>query len=83
MFRAPRYVFKEGSLVAERGAVKAVSFGSIHTVKPAFDNAIERELDEYFSRYQTVSMASFKIGDDEVQRLGRARELIVHPCRAP
>jgi len=54
-------------VVAERGELKAVSFGSIHTVKPEFDRGIERELDAYFSRYQTLSMASFKIGDDEVR----------------
>ena len=82
MFRAPRYVFKDGRLVAERGELKAVSFGSIHTVKPEFDRGIERELDDYFARYQTLSMASFKIGDDEVRSLGRARNLLVHPCRA-
>ncbi len=82
MFRAPRYVFKDGRLVAERGELKAVSFGSIHTVKPEFDRGIERELDDYFARYQTLSMASFKIGDDEVRSLGRARDLLVHRCRA-
>jgi len=82
MFRAPRYVFKDGRLVAERGELKAVSFGSIHTVKPEFDRGIERELDDYFARYQTLSMASSKIGDDEVRNLGRARNLLVHPCRA-
>ena len=64
-----------------RGELKAVAFGSIHTVKPQFDRGIERSLDEYFSRYQTLSMASFKIGDDEVREVGRARELFVHPCR--
>jgi formylmethanofuran dehydrogenase subunit A len=82
MFRAPRYVFKDGRLVAERGELKAVSFGSIHTVKPEFDRGIERELDDYFARYQTLSMASSKIGDDEIRSLGRARNLLVHSCRA-
>jgi len=49
-------------------------------VKPEFDRGIERQLAEYFSRYQTVSMASFKIGDDELREIGRARDLLVHPC---
>jgi formylmethanofuran dehydrogenase subunit A len=83
MFRAPRYVFKDARLVAERGEVKAVSFGSIHTVKPEFDRGIESSLEAYFSRYQTLSMASFRIGDDEVRDIGRARDIVVHPCRAP
>jgi formylmethanofuran dehydrogenase subunit A len=81
MFRDPRYVFKDGRLVAERGTLKAVSFGAVHTVKPAFDRGIERELEAYFSRYQTQSLASFTIGDDELRSLGRARDLLVHPCR--
>jgi formylmethanofuran dehydrogenase subunit A len=83
MFRAPRYVFKDGRLVAERGEVKAVSFGSIHTVKPEFDRGIESSLEAYFSRYQTMSIASFRIGDDEVRDIARARDIVVHPCRAP
>jgi formylmethanofuran dehydrogenase subunit A len=81
MFRTPRYVFKDGGLVAERGIVKAVSPGSVHTVRPQFDRGIERSLEEYFTRYQTLSTASFKIGDDELRSLGRARNLVVHPCR--
>jgi formylmethanofuran dehydrogenase subunit A len=81
MFRDPRYVFKDARLVAERGRLKAVSFGAVHTVKPAFDLGIERELEAYFSRYQTQSMASFQIGGDELRSLGRARDLLIHPCR--
>jgi hypothetical protein len=26
-------------------------------------------------------MASFRIGDDELREIGRARDLLVHPCR--
>lgn len=82
MFATPRYVFKGGEVVAERGVIKAVPFGSIHVVKPAFDAGIETTLERYFERYQTVSMEHFKIGDDEVRELGRAPGLVVHPCRA-
>jgi formylmethanofuran dehydrogenase subunit A len=83
MFARPRYVFKGGELVAERGEIKAAPSGSIHVVKPPFDAGIERTVQDYFERYQTVSMHTFKIGDDEVRELGRAPALIVHPCRAP
>jgi formylmethanofuran dehydrogenase subunit A len=83
MFAKPRYVFKAGEIVAERGEVKAAPFGSIHVVKPAFDARIESTLERYFERYQTVSMQHFKIADDEVRELGRAPGLVVHPCRAP
>lgn len=80
MFAEPRYVFKDGELVAERGQIKAVSWGGIHTVKPEFDRGIERKLTEYFERYHTMSLASFQIGGEEVCDLGNARELVVHPC---
>jgi formylmethanofuran dehydrogenase subunit A len=83
MFATPRYVFKDGELVAERGEIKGAPFGSIHTVRPAFDRGIEGELGRYFERYQTVALPHFKIGDDEVRELGRAADLVVQPCRAP
>lgn len=83
MFARPRYVFKDGEMVAERGEIKAAPCGSIHVVKPAFDAGIERAVQDYFERYQTLSMHAFKIGDDEVRALGRAPALVVHPCKAP
>jgi formylmethanofuran dehydrogenase subunit A len=82
MFAAPRYVFKDGELVAERGEVTQVSRGSVHTVKPEFDRGIERKLAGYFARYQTMSLESFGIGADELAELSLAREVITHACRA-
>jgi formylmethanofuran dehydrogenase subunit A len=83
MFATPRWVFKDGELVAHGGQVKAVTSGSIHTVKPEFDPGIERRLQEYFERYHTMSLASFQISDDEVRECGRTPQLLVHPCRRP
>jgi len=82
MFARPRWVFKDGQLVAERGAIVAVTRGSIHTVKPGFDRGIERKLEPWFARYHTQSMASFRISDEEVCECGQAPRLVVHPCRA-
>ncbi len=81
MFARPRWVFKDGQLVAERGAIVAVTRGSIHTVKPPFDRGIERQLEAWFARYQTQSMASFRISDEEVCACGQAPRLVVHDCR--
>ena len=81
MFATPRYVFKDGELVAERGEVTQVTRGSVHTVKPEFDHGIERKLAGYFARYQTLSLESFGIGADELAELSLAREVITHPCR--
>jgi formylmethanofuran dehydrogenase subunit A len=82
MFAKPRYVFKDGEVVAERGEIKAVPFGRVHVVKPSCDAGIERSLEPYFERYQTLSLQHFKIGDDEVRELARTPDLVVHPCRA-
>jgi formylmethanofuran dehydrogenase subunit A len=81
MFARPRYVFKDGTLVAERGEVTQVVRGSVHTVKPDFDRGIERKLAAYFERYQTISLESFTIGADELGELSLAREVIAQPCR--
>ena len=82
MFSTPRWVFKDGELVAERGEVKAVLQGAIHTVKPEFDPGIERRLKTWFEQHHTQSLASFKIDDEEVCECGRAPRLAVHACRA-
>jgi len=81
MFATPRYVFKDGELVAERGEVTQVTRGSVHTVKPEFDRGIERKLAGYFARYQTMSLESFGIGADELAELSLARGVITHACR--
>jgi formylmethanofuran dehydrogenase subunit A len=79
-FTAPRYVFKDGTVVAERGEIKAVTAGSVHVVKPEFDRGIEKKLDDWFRRHHTQSLASFKISDEEVCVCGRAPKLVTHAC---
>ena len=61
MFTAPRYVFKDGELVAENGKIVKVTQGNIHIVKPDFDSGIEKQLKPFFDRYHTVKMENFKI----------------------
>jgi formylmethanofuran dehydrogenase subunit A len=80
MFARPEYVFKDGELVVRDGAVVQVPLGNTHVVKPAFDRSIERSLDEYFTRYQTMRLGSFKISADELAECGNGTKLIVHPC---
>jgi formylmethanofuran dehydrogenase subunit A len=81
MFARPRYVLKDGALVAERGEITQVTRGSVHTVKPEFDRGIERKLATYFERYQTMSLQSFAIGAEELGELSLAHDVIVQPCR--
>ena len=81
MFSAPTHVFKDGELVAKDGKIVKVTRGNTHVVKPEFDRGIERELKEYFDRYQTMRLDSFKIGDAEMSELGQGSRLMVHECR--
>jgi formylmethanofuran dehydrogenase subunit A len=81
MFAAPEYVFKDGELVARDGRIVKVTWGATHVVKPEFDRGIERRLEDYFARFQTMRLSSFAIGDDELCECGHGRKGVVHPCR--
>jgi len=77
MFSKPDYVFKNGELVVKNGQVVKVVWGVTHTAKPAFDNAIEKDLKDYFERYQTIQLDNFKISDDEISDDGRG-QVVTH-----
>lgn len=76
MFAKPDYVFKNGELVVKDGAVVKVVWGATHTAKPAFDIGVEKELKQYFDRYQTISMDNFKISNDEISDDGRGSVVV-------
>ena len=76
MFAKPDYVFKNGELVVKEGAVVKVVWGATHTAKPAFDISVEKELKEYFDRYQTISLDNFKISDAEIFDDGRGSVVV-------
>jgi formylmethanofuran dehydrogenase subunit A len=77
MFTKPDYVFKNGQLVVKNGQVVKVVWGVTHTAKPAFDNAIEKDLKQYFDRYQTIQLDNFKISNDEISDDGRG-QVVTH-----
>jgi formylmethanofuran dehydrogenase subunit A len=77
MFTKPDYVFKNGQLVVKNGQVVKVVWGVTHTAKPAFDNAIEKDLKQYFDRYQTIQLNNFKISNDEISDDGRG-QVVTH-----
>jgi len=76
MFAKPDYVFKNGELVVKDGAVVKVVWGATHTAKPAFDISVEKELKEYFDRYQTIGLDNFKISDAEIFDDGRGSVVV-------
>jgi formylmethanofuran dehydrogenase subunit A len=80
MFAAPTHVFKDGELVAIDGKIVKVTRGNTHVVKPDFDRGIEKELEKYFDRYQTMRLDSFKIDDAEMGEIGQGSRLYAHEC---
>ena len=71
MFAKPDFVFKDGELVVKDGKVIKVVWGKTHTVKPAYDNSVEKGLKEYFDKFHTIQLDNFKISDDEMAADGR------------
>ena len=77
MFSKPDFVFKNGELVVKDGKVVKVVWGATHTSKPAFDVGVEKDLSDYFNKYQTMQLANFKINPDEIADDGRG-SIVVH-----
>lgn len=73
MFSKPDFVFKNGELVVKHGQVVKVVWGATHTTKPAFDASVEKDLKQYFDRYQTIQLDNFKISQDEIESDGRSK----------
>jgi formylmethanofuran dehydrogenase subunit A len=80
MFSAPEYVFKDGEVIVRDGKLVKVTSGRVHAVKPAYDRSIEKEVGEYFDRYLSTTIGSFRIGADELCECGST--LQVHDCKA-
>jgi formylmethanofuran dehydrogenase subunit A len=76
MFAKPDYVFKNGELVVKNGTVVKVVWGATHTAKPAFDIGVEKDLKDYFDRYQTIGLDNFKISDAEIFDDGRGSVVV-------
>lgn len=80
MFEKPEYVFKDGRLIVKKGKVMRVVTGGTHTVRPEYDNSIEKDLRRYFDRYHTMRLDNFRVADHEISDSGIGR-LIVQPTR--
>ena len=79
MFEKPDYVFKDGEVIVRNGKVVNIVQGSTHTLRPEYDNGIEKSLKRYFDNYQTISLGNFKIDDDEIIEHGNGN-IVVQPC---
>lgn len=81
MFTTPEYVFKNGEIIVRDGKITKVVQGATHVARPDYDPGIERSLRDYFTRYHTVSLDNFKVGDHEI--IGHDKgSIIVQPTGA-
>jgi len=80
MFRTPRLVFKAGQLIVRDGKIIATPNGATHVTRVEYDRGIERELDDYFTRYMTVRRRNFMVADTEIEDLGQSR-LQIHTAQ--
>jgi len=61
MFATPRYVFKSGTLVVDEGQLRRAPEGKRLHVRPAYDDAVTRDIERWFERYASVSFANYSV----------------------
>jgi formylmethanofuran dehydrogenase subunit A len=61
MFSTPRHVIKGGQLVVEEGQLRRAPSGKRLHVRPPHDGAITRDLQRFFDRFGTVSLANYPV----------------------
>ncbi|HEX6814971.1 MAG TPA: formylmethanofuran dehydrogenase subunit A [Gemmatimonadaceae bacterium] len=61
MFATPRYVIKAGVLVVEEGQLRRAPPTRRLHVRPAYDDAVMRDLSAWFDRYATIALANYPV----------------------
>ena len=79
MFEKADYVFKDGKLVIQDGAVTEVTFGRAYHVTPGFDSKIERRVADFYDRYYGAKVSTFGVPDDIAARPHRFAKV---PCQS-
>jgi formylmethanofuran dehydrogenase subunit A len=62
MFATPRYVVKGGVIVVEEGQLRRAPRGARLRVRPGYDAAVERRIEQFFDRQSTVSFRNYPVG---------------------
>ncbi len=79
MFSAADYVFKDGDLIVENGAVKPYRWGRTHYIKPPRGSAqIEDWLGRYYAEHYGLAVDAFAVPDAFA---GKASHFEEQPCR--
>ena len=61
MFATPRFVIKGGVLVVEEGQLRRSPPTRRLHVRPAYDDAMVRDLSSWFDRYATIALANYPV----------------------
>ena len=61
MFATPRFVIKGGVLVVEEGQLRRAPPTRRLHVRPAYDDAMVRDLSSWFDRYATIALANYPV----------------------
>ena len=66
MFAHPSMVLKNGTVVVKDGKIKEYLWGKTHTVKPEYDESIQKILSKYFEKNHTMSLENYQISNQEM-----------------
>jgi len=83
MFTTPRWVFKDGTLVARDGRLVATPVGGVHHVAPDYDHAVERHIADFVQRHGSVHPGHLAIGGDELCACANGGRLLPCALQAP
>ncbi len=83
MFTTPRWVFKDGTLVASEGRLVATKVGGVHHVAPDYDRTVERHIGDFVRRHGSVHPGHQAIGADELCVCANGGRLLPCALHAP
>ena len=64
-----KMVIKDGEIVVQDGKIKKYTWGKTHTVKPDYDESIEKTLSKFFEKNHTMSLDNYQISNEEMSEL--------------
>jgi formylmethanofuran dehydrogenase subunit A len=79
MFRAPRYVFKDGVEVSGESGIAAMPMGATHVVRPDFDQGMTGPIKNFFDDHMSMGFAHFPLSPGELADAGV--RVLEHACR--
>ena len=83
MFTTPRWVFKDGTLVAREGRLVATPVGGVHHVAPDYDRTVEQHISDFVRRHGSVHPGHLAIGTDELCACANGGRLLPCALHAP